>query len=321
MEELSTINRRLFLKKAGTLAMLSTLGGVPLAALANEDHVSLTILHTNDVHSRIDPFPMDGSRNQGLGGVARRATLVERIRSEQRNVLLLDAGDTVQGTPYFNLFGGKVELELMSKLHYDASTFGNHEFDNGLEGLAKMLPYAKFPFLTANYDFSNTPLKGKTRDYIIFRKQGLRIGVFGLGIQLAGLVDPTNCRDVKYLDPVPIANTLASRLKHDYKCSLVICLSHLGYRYAGNQVSDRVLAANTRCIDLIIGGHTHTFMPEPEHIRNLDGQVTTINQVGFAGINLGRLDYVFERRPGKKKLVTARRYEISEQVYSPIEHG
>jgi len=314
MEELSAINRRRFLKQAGTLAAFSTLGSIPLTALAsNEDRVSLTILHTNDVHSRIDPFPLDGSRFEGLGGIARRATLIERIRQEQRNVLLLDAGDTVQGTPYFNLFGGKVELEMMSKLHYDASTFGNHEFDNGLEGLDHMLRYAKFPFLTANYDFSDTLLKGKTRDYTIFKKQGLRIGVFGLGIKLDGLVDPTLCRNVRYLDPIVIANRIAARLKHDYRCSLVICLSHLGYRYDSNKVSDRVLAASTRNIDLVIGGHTHTFMPEPEPILNLDGQITTINQVGFAGINVGRLDYSFERQSGKKKLVIAGRYRISEQ--------
>ncbi len=322
MAEFHLVNRRRFLKQAGAFAAFSALGTAPLAALANEDHISLTILHTNDVHSRIDPFPMDGSRNQGLGGVARRATLVKRIRQEARNVLLLDAGDTVQGTPYFNLFGGQLEMELMSKLAYDASTFGNHEFDNGLAGLAKMLPYAHFPFLTANYDFSNTILKGKTRDYAIFKKQGLRIGVFGLGIELDGLVDPNNHRDVRYLDPIATANTLAARLKHDYRCSLVVCLSHLGYRYNNDQqVSDRVLAANTRHIDLIIGGHTHTFMPEPEDIRNLDGEATTINQVGFAGINLGRLDYVFERQSGKKTLVTAGTYEISERRSALMEHG
>ncbi|WP_353126433.1 bifunctional metallophosphatase/5'-nucleotidase [Parapedobacter pyrenivorans] len=314
MEGLPIINRRHFLKQAGTFGTLSLLGGIPLAALANEDHIALTILHTNDVHSRIDPFPMDGSRNQGLGGVARRATLVERIRNEQRNVLLLDAGDTVQGTPYFNLFGGKVELELMSKMGYEASTIGNHEFDNGLEGLAKMLPYAKFPFLTANYDFNDTMLKGKTREYSIFKKQGLRIGVFGLGIELDGMVDPTLCRGVRYLDPIATANALAERLKQDYRCSLVVCLSHLGYKYQGNKVSDVVLAKNTRNIDLIIGGHTHTFMPAPESIRNLNGELTTINQVGFGGINLGRLDYVFEQQSGRKELVTASSYEITDGI-------
>ncbi|MGV3761063.1 bifunctional metallophosphatase/5'-nucleotidase [Parapedobacter sp.] len=311
MEESNAINRRRFLKQAGTFAAFSAVT-MPTWAHASEERVSLTILHTNDVHSRIEPFPMDGSRFQGLGGVARRATLVERIRREQRNVLLLDAGDMVQGTPYFNLFGGKVELELMSKMGYDAGTFGNHEFDNGLEGLADMIPYATFPFLTANYDFSDTILHGKTRNYLTFKKQGLRIGVFGLGIELAGLVDPTLCRGVRFLDPISKANEIASRLKNDYRCDLVICLSHLGYRYGDDKVSDRVLAAQTRDIDLIIGGHTHTFMPEPESIRNLDGKITSINQVGFAGINLGRLDYQFDRKSGKTMLVTAMAYDVSE---------
>lgn len=320
MEESHAINRRSFLKRAGTLAAFSA-ANVPAWALAKDEHLSLTVLHTNDVHSRIEPFPMDGSRNQGLGGVARRATLVEKIRAQQRNVLLLDAGDMVQGTPYFNLFGGKVELELMSKMGYDAGTFGNHEFDNGLVGLADMLPYANFPFLTANYDFRDTILYGKTRDYIIFKKQGLRIGVFGLGIQLSGLVDPMLSRGVRYLDPITVANEIAAQLKNDYKCSLVICLSHLGYRYDNGQVSDQVLAAQTRHIDLIIGGHTHTFMPAPEPIRNLNGEVTIINQVGFAGINLGRLDYVFERESGKKQLVTAGIYEISAREDALLERG
>ncbi len=313
MEESHAINRRRFLKQAGAFAACAA---VSVPALADDERIPLTILHTNDVHSRIEPFPMDGSRFQGLGGVARRATLVERIRREQRNVLLLDAGDMVQGTPYFNLFGGKVELELMSKMGYDAGTFGNHEFDNGLEGLADMIRFANFPFLTANYDFSDTILNGKTRDYLIFRKQGLRIGVFGLGIQLEGLVDPTLCRGVRYLNPVTIANEMAARLKNDFKCSLVICLSHLGYRYGDDKVSDQLLAAQTRNIDLIIGGHTHTFMPEPESIRNLEGEVTVVNQVGFAGINLGRLDYEFERRSGKKKLIVATAYEISAMAVS-----
>lgn len=310
MEESKAINRRNFLKQAGAFAAFSALS-TPALAWADDERISLTVLHTNDVHSRIEPFPMDGSHHQGLGGVARRATLVERIRREQRNVLLLDAGDMVQGTPYFNLFGGKVELELMSKMKYDAGTFGNHEFDNGLEGLAKMVPYANFPFLTANYDFSDTVLHGKTHDYLVLKRQGLRIGVFGLGIKLAGLVDPTLCRGVRYLDPIAIANEVAARLKNDYKCSLVICLSHLGYRYSNDKVSDRILATKTRYIDLIIGGHTHTFMPKPETIRNLAGEATVINQVGFAGINLGRLDFEFERKSGNKALVTAKAYEVS----------
>ncbi|WP_353186071.1 metallophosphoesterase [Parapedobacter lycopersici] len=315
MEGSNWMNRRNFLKAAGSLTAVSALGALPYAALAGSgEHLQLTILHTNDVHSRIEPFPMDGSRNQGLGGVARRAALVDLIRREQRHVLLLDAGDTVQGTPYYNLFGGKVEMELMSKMGYDASTFGNHEFDNGVDALAGMITHANFPFLSANYDFSDTALAGKTQPYTLFRKQGLRIGVFGLGIQLDGMVDPNNYRGTVYLDPIAVANDIAARLKYDYNCSLVICLSHLGYRYAGSQVSDQLLAAGTRHIDLVIGGHTHTFMPRPEHIRNLDGAITTVNQVGFAGINLGRLDYLFERRSGKKQLLAAGSYEISNDL-------
>lgn len=312
-EELQAINRRTFLRQAGVLASVGA-AGWPLSSLAAED-VKLTILHTNDVHSRIEPFPMDGSRNQGRGGAARRAALIDRIRKDERNVLLLDAGDMLQGTPYFNLFNGKLEMELMGKMGYDAATFGNHEFDNGLEGLDYAMSYANFPFLIANYDFSDTILHGKTKPYTIIRKQGVRIGVFGLGIELAGLVDPNYYQNIQYAEPIGVANEIAARLRFDHKCSMVICLSHLGYRYNGeSKVSDVVLAANTRHIDLIIGGHTHTFLSEPDQVANLDGQPTTINQVGFGGINLGRLDYAFDRQSGRKRLMQAASLPISGEM-------
>lgn len=304
MEELFQINRRNFLKKGGLVASGLVLGSLP--AFARRDSVvQLTILHTNDVHSRIDPFPLDGSRNQGLGGVARRAALVKKIRSEQPNVLLLDAGDVFQGTPYFNLYGGELEFTIMSQMGYDASTMGNHDFDNSIAGFAKQLPHANFPFLVSNYDFNNTELKGKTQPYKVFKKQGLKIGVFGVCIELEGLVNKKNYLETVYLDPIAKANEIASRLKNDLHCDFVICLSHLGYKYKENKVSDQVLAKSTRNIDLIIGGHTHTFMKEPENILNLDGKVTAINQVGFAGINLGRLDYFFDRESGKQGMVSA----------------
>jgi 5'-nucleotidase len=299
MEELfSTTNRRDFLKTGSAAAALLAVS--PFSAFAKEETVQLTILHTNDVHSRIEPFPMDGSRNQGMGGVARRAALINTIRAEQKNVLLLDAGDIFQGTPYFNLFGGELEMKLMSDMRYDAATMGNHDFDNGIEGFVKQLPHATFPILVSNYDFQNTALKDKTQPYKIFKKQGLKIGVFGLGIELAGLVDKKKYGDIIYQDPVAKANKTASLLRNDLHCDLVICLSHLGYKYKENKVSDQILAGSTRNIDLIIGGHTHTFMKMPEDVRNLDGKVTTINQVGFAGINLGRLDYSFQRSSGKR---------------------
>jgi 5'-nucleotidase len=206
--------------------------------------------------------------------VARRAALVKKIRSEQPNVLLLDAGDVFQGTPYFNLYGGELEFTIMSQMGYDASTMGNHDFDNSIAGFVKQLPHADFPFLVSNYDFNNTELKGKTLPYKVFKKQGLKIGVFGVCIELEGLVNKKNYLETVYLDPIAKANEIASLLKNDQHCDFVICLSHLGYKYKENKVSDQVLARSTRNIDLIIGGHTHTFMKEPENILNLDGRVT-----------------------------------------------
>jgi 5'-nucleotidase len=306
MEELlSRTNRRDFLKSGSAAAALLALSTSPFAAYAKDETVQLTILHTNDVHSRIEPFPMDGSRNQGMGGVARRAALVNKIRAEQKNVLLLDAGDIFQGTPYFNLFGGELEMKLMSDMGYDAATMGNHDFDNGIEGFVKQLPHANFPILVSNYDFQNTDLKGKTEPYKIFKKQGIKIGVFGLGIELAGLVDKKNYGDIVYQDPIAKANATASLLKNDLHCDLVICLSHLGYKYKEDKVSDQILAKSTRNIDLIIGGHTHTFLKVPEDIKNLDGKITTVNQVGFAGINLGRLDYFFQKGSGKRMMTAS----------------
>ena len=315
MEELSLLktNRRDFLKKSAGASALLAAGTFPFEAFSKDSNVQLTILHTNDVHSCIEPFPMDGSRNQGLGGVARRAALVKQIRQEQKNVLLLDAGDIFQGTPYFNLYGGELEMQIMSDMGYDAATMGNHDFDNGVAGFAKQLPHATFPILVSNYNFNNTELQGKTQPYKIFEKQGLKIGVFGLGIQLAGLVNKKNYGETEYLDPITKANETASLLKNEKHCDLVICLSHLGYKYKDNKVSDQALAKSTRNIDLIIGGHTHTFMKVPEDILNLDGKVTTVNQVGFAGINLGRLDYYFNRESKQRKMVAA--------VYPVHEYG
>ncbi|CAG5068794.1 Trifunctional nucleotide phosphoesterase protein YfkN [Dyadobacter sp. CECT 9623] len=315
MEELrlSSNSRREFLRKGlGATAMLG-LAASPLAAFAKDRTVQLTILHTNDVHSRVEPFPMDGSRNQGLGGVARRAALVKKIRAEQPNVLLLDAGDIFQGTPYFNLYGGEVEMTLMSQMGYDAATMGNHDFDNGLAGFNKQLIHAQFPFLVSNYNFDNTELKGKTQAFKVFKKQGIKVGIFGLGIELQGLVNKKNYGETVYQDPIAKANEVASILKNDLKCDLVVCLSHLGYKYQSDKGSDQTLAKSTRNIDLIIGGHTHTFMKAPETIMNLDGKPATINQVGFAGINLGRLDYFFDRDSGKHTMVSA--------VYPVHEYG
>jgi 5'-nucleotidase len=292
------MNRRSFIKNTAFSGMVLTTGAFPMFASADAPEITkLTILHTNDVHSRIDPFPMDGSKNEGLGGAAKRATLINRIREEQKNVLLLDAGDIFQGTPYFNFFGGELEMKLMSEMGYDAAAIGNHDFDAGIDGLERQLVHANFPLLISNYNFDNTILKGKTKEYKIFSKSGLKIGVFGVGIELNGLVPQSLYKETIYSDPLAAAEKWSAYLKQEEKCDYVICLSHLGYKYGPNEnkISDRYLAENTSYIDLIIGGHTHTFLKEPERLKNKLGNPILINQVGWAGIVLGRLDIYFER--------------------------
>ena len=296
------MKRRHFIQQLSSGAILLSTGAFPTSALASEhsEIVKLTILHTNDVHSRIDPFPMDGTANQGLGGAARRAALVKKIRAEEKNILLLDAGDIFQGTPYFNFYHGELEMKLMTEMGYDAATIGNHDFDGGMEELAKQLQFANFPLLNANYDFKNTVMKGKTQPHKIFVKNGIKIGVFGVGIELKGLVAEDLYKETQYSDPLSMANKTAEFLKKEAKCDYVICLSHLGYQYRDEKIDDVKMAKNSRNIDLIIGGHTHTFLDKPNILKNLDEQPVIVNQVGWAGIMLGRIDVLFERGRNEK---------------------
>jgi len=291
----ATMKRRDFIQKTAASSALLALPSIPLMSFTSSETKHLTILHTNDVHSHIDPFPADDPRNPNMGGVSRRATLIESIRKENSNVLLLDAGDVFQGTPYFNYYGGELEFKLMSMLKYDLATMGNHDFDNGIEGFYSQLPHAKFDFVSANYDFKNTALNTIVKPYKIFMKDGIKVGVFGLGIELAGLVDKKNYKETAYLDPVEISHDMTRTLK-EQKCDLIICLSHLGYNYKddGNKISDLKLAAQTKDIDLIIGGHTHTFLDKPTIVKNSEGKDVLVNQVGCYGINLGRIDFYFD---------------------------
>lgn len=293
------MKRRDFLKTTAVGAAGISLLGIPFSAEAAQS-IRLTILHTNDQHSRIDPFPNDGRKYGGMGGMAKRKTLVDQIRKQEPNVLLLDSGDIWQGTPYFNFFGGELEYKLMSQMKYDAATLGNHDFDNGLKGLEKMLPHAGFPFVSANYDFSKTILKNRFEPYKVFEKQGVRIGVFGLGIELDGLVSGNNFGETVYADPVSVAKEMVEELRDKQKCNLIICLSHLGYKYDGDKIDDIKLANQVEGIDLILGGHTHTFLEEPTVIRLESGHETLINQVGWAGIYLGRIDFTFNKNSKKR---------------------
>ena len=250
----------------------------------------LVILHTNDTHSTIEPFPSKHSKFPNMGGVSKRHTILQKIRSEEEHVLLLDAGDIFQGTPYFNTFNGELEMKLMSLLQYDAATMGNHDFDIGLEGFLNAQQFANFPFLCANYDFSETILSGKTKAYHIFHKAGIKIGVFGIGVALKGLVSIDNYGNTRYFDPISTANKIASELKSK-SCDLVICLSHLGFEYENKNInSDRKLAAETQNIDIILGGHTHTFFDKPLVLKNLKNKDVLVNQVGWGGVYLGRID-------------------------------
>jgi 5'-nucleotidase len=299
-------SRRKFITQSA-LAAGAVLTSNSLFAEMQQDAAAkkLTILHTNDVHSRIEPFPMDGGRNQGLGGVAARAELIEKIRNEERNVLLLDAGDIFQGTPYFNIYKGEPEMKAMAAMKYDAATMGNHDFDSGLENFATQLQLGKFPILLCNYDMTGTPMEGKYQPYKIYKKGKLKIGITGVGIDGKGLIPDNLFGATKYLDPVQNANTIGAKLKKEEGCDMVICLSHLGYQYKEeNKISDEKFAKDSENIDLIIGGHTHTFMDEPMVYKNKQGSDVIVNQVGWAGIILGRLDFEFSAQK-KKNLAKA----------------
>ena len=288
------MKRRTFIKNTAASTALLSVGGIALSCTEQEVK-QITILHTNDVHSHIDPFGPNDGRNANKGGVARRATLIQRLRQENPNTLLLDAVDIFQGTPYFNYYGGELEFKLMSMLDYDAATIGNHDFDNGIDGLYAQLPHAQFDFISANYNFKNTIMDGHVAPYKIFIKNGVRIGVFGLGIELEGLVGKDMFKETKYLDPIEIAQDMSRILKTEEQCDLIICLSHLGYDYENQQkVSDRSLARSTKDIDLIIGGHTHTFLDEPTLETNTIGKSVLVNQVGCYGLYVGKVDFYFE---------------------------
>ena len=300
------MKRRRFIKNSiyGSLA-----GSLILNSLSCEkkNFKKITILHTNDVHSHIEPFPKDHSKFPNMGGFERRSTLLNNIRLKNPNTLLLDAGDVFQGTPYFNFYGGELEFKLMSMLKYDAMTIGNHDFDNGIDGLNSQLPKASFDIISSNYDFSNTILENKikrTKTYIL---DEVKIGVFGLGIELKGLVSDELYKETKYLDPVEISNDITDYLKNEEKCDLIICLSHLGFRYKKNKISDFILAQKTKDIDLIIGGHTHTFMDKPTITKNKIGNDVIINQVGCFGVYLGKIDFYLDTNKikiAKSKLLT-----------------
>ena len=295
------INRRTFLSASAAFGV--TLAGFPRLVLeASAAETVITILHTNDTHSQIDPLPAN-DRNAGKGGVARRATLVKRIRKENPSTLLIDAGDVLQGTPYFNFYKGEVEYKAMSAIGYDVGTLGNHEFDNGVEALAAALKFANFDLVSANYDVKGTVLEGRVKPYVVKTVGGVRVGLFGLGISPVALITPANFKGVTYVDPVVAAREVVKKLRDEERCALIVCMSHLGY-FENGQKGDTFLASQVDGIDFIAGGHTHTFMEQPVTQTQPCGAKTLIFQVGKSGIYVGRVDFTL--RGGKVVAASAR---------------
>ena len=255
--------------------------------------LKLVILHTNDTHSNIDPFPKNHAKFPDKGGVSRRAKLIQSIRDQHEHVLLLDAGDVFQGTPYFNKFKGVLEMKVMQEMGYDAMTMGNHDFDIGIEGFVHAKQHASFPIVNCNYNFEQTLLKGQVSTSIVLKKAGRKIGITGVGIDLNGLVANSQTKGLVYNDPISAVQREVNNLRRK-GCDLVVCLSHLGFEYAESKVSDRVLAENTSGIDIIIGGHTHTFLEKGVILQNKEGKSVVINQVGYGGLQLGRIEVEFD---------------------------
>jgi 5'-nucleotidase len=304
MEGFTMSNRRTFLKNSALGGGALMLGLIPQELFASGELIKLTVVHTNDMHSHFDPFPDSDAEYPGRGGLVRLASLVAKCRAENPNLLLLDAGDMFQGTPYFNYFKGDLMLKVMSRMGYDAGTIGNHEFDNGLGDILSAIKCANFPLISSNYDFSDTILAGHVKTHLILKKGGVKIGIYGLGIELNGLVIKQNYGAARYLNPLETALKMEHFLKKEHSCDLVICLSHLGLSYQNNKISDQTLAPQTKFTDLIIGGHTHTFMERPLVLKNAEGKPILVNQAGWAALAAGKIEFVFDRA-GKLKNTTA----------------
>jgi 5'-nucleotidase len=273
----------------------------------------ITILHTNDTHSQIDPLPPTDGEYPDKGGVARRATLVKRVRKENPNTLLIDAGDVFQGTPYFNFYKGEVEYKSMSLIGYDVGTLGNHDFDNGVEALAAAMKFANFDFVSANYDVHGTALENRVKPYVVRVLGGVRIGLFGLGISPENLITPENFKGVKYNDPVKAVRDVVARLRGPERCMLVVGMSHLGYYPNPRQggIGDTQVAAQVDGIDFIASGHTHTFMKQPVITKTPSGGNTMIFQVGRSGIYVGRVD--MKLRAGKVVAAAGRLLDLRDE--------
>ena len=255
-----------------------------------QDTKTIEILHTNDTHSCILPLNPNLADTvvAGRGGFLRRLAMIEAERRQNPDLLLFDSGDFSQGSPFYSIYKGDVEVELMNRMGYDAATIGNHEFDFGLENMARLFRLAKFPIVCANYDFTGTPVEGLVKPYVIIKRGGLRVGVFGVCPEMKGLVDSTKCEGAKYIDPVKTADEVAHMLKHKKHCDMVVCLSHLGWEMAQNTDDHDMIAAN-HDIDIVLGGHSHTYFPTLQYVKNADGKQIPDDQNGKHAVFVGKI--------------------------------
>lgn len=257
----------------------------------------LEVLHTNDTHSCIMPLNpnLADTAVAGRGGFLRRVAMIKEERAKNPDLLLIDSGDFSQGSPFYTMFKGDVEIGLMNLMGYDAVTIGNHEFDFGLENMARIFKMAKFPVVCANYDFTGTCVEGLVKPYVIIKRNGLKIGLFGLSPQLEGLVDLSKCKGVTYLDPVEVGNRVAAELKHDKKCDVVICVSHLGW-LRPDEMGDQKLLASSKDIDLVLGGHSHSYFKDLRYVNNANGKAVPVDQNGKNAMYVGKLTLSFDKK-------------------------
>ncbi|MEA4935822.1 MAG: metallophosphatase [Paludibacter sp.] len=271
---------------------------VLLIGLSAQSGTKLVILHTNDTHSQLEPTDTNALKDADMGGYARRMGVINQIRQQEELVLLLDAGDFSQGTPYYNFFKGRLEVEGYNMMKYDAVALGNHEFDNGMDTLAAILSLADFPIVVSNYDVSKSSISAFVKPYLVLKRGNIRIGIMGLGVNPAGLIMENNYKGIKYKDPVETAKEISTRLKKREKCDVVICLSHLGSDSTLTGINDFDIARGTRYIDVIIGGHSHTLL-ENKKINNAEGKNVLIAQMGKSGLYLGRIDLMLTESKSK----------------------
>ena len=268
--------------------LLVSLMGIIMVACNGRQKQTIIILHTNDTHSQIEPLEA-GKRDEFCGGYARRMGYIQQMRNEHPDLIVLDAGDFSQGTPYYNFYHGRIEIEAMNRMQYDAITLGNHEFDYGVDTLAAVLELAHFPIVCANYDVTGTPLEGLVLPYTVIKRSGERIGVFGIGVNPKGLIAEKNFAPIQYLNPITSAQQVANILRNEEKCDVVICLSHQGtHPMNGENISDMELAEKTQNIDVIIGAHTHKIV-ENLYVENLNGDSVLLTQTGKAGARIGEI--------------------------------